>query len=101
MAAVAHFVSILLANIAKSMVLFLLCTNVINLPLQSAAGNEIFRDFKTKIEEFRNGEDNDYEVFAQNFKRENDNKFGQLRSRVVISNKDSLIKSDDGKIKRD
>ena len=96
MAAVAHFVSILLANIAKSMVLFLLCTNVINLPLHSVAGIKTSRGFKSQIEEFQNGEDN-VEVFAQNYKRENENEFGQLRARVVISNGERLTESDKSK----
>ena len=97
MAAVAHFVSILLANIAKSMVLFLLCTNVIILPLHSVAGIKIPRDFKSKLEEFQNGEDN-VEVFAQNFENENKNEFGQLKSLVARSSEESLTESDNGKI---
>ena len=91
MANVANFVSILLANSAKFMVLFLLCVHTINVP-HHCAGSETNNDFKKKIEEFQNGEDN-VETFAKIFKKGFEGKFGQLKSRVVISNGDTLVEN--------
>ena len=89
MANIANFVSVLLANASKSILFFIFLTSVTH-SISNCAGDETNRDFRRTLKEFQNREDN-IEIFANNGRKTNERRFGQLKNRVVISNGQTIL----------
>ena len=89
MANFANFVSILIAKNALANIFFVIIS--LNLVLNCVAKE---RNFGGVEKEFQNGEDN-IEIFANKFENSNqEDKFGQLKNRVVVVNGKTVVGGD-------
>ena len=93
MASIANFVSVLIAkNVLKNVLFFTIFFHLVLI----CVGKELHS--KRLSKEFQNGED-DVEIFANINAKEQGNKFGQLKNRVVVVNGKTIV-GGDGKTDR-
>ena len=89
MANIAKFVSVLIAQTLKIILFYTFLISVIGV-LNDCAGIEIINGHKNIAKEFQNGEEI-VESFANQFVKGQQNRFGRLKSRVVVSNGETLV----------
>ena len=93
MASIANFVSVLIAkNVLKNVLFFTIFFHLVLI----CVGKELH--LKRLSKEFQNRED-DVEIFADIKAKEQKNKFGQLKNRVVVVNGKTIV-GGDGKTDR-
>ena len=89
MANIAKFVSVLIAQASKIILFYTFLISVIGV-LNDCAGIEIINEHKNIAKEFQNGE-KIVESFANQFVEGQQNRFGRLKSRVVVSNGETIV----------
>ena len=89
MANIAKFVSVLIAQTLKIILFYTFLIGLIGLS-NDCAGIEIINSQKNIAKEFQNGEEI-VESFANQFVQGQQNRFGRLKSRVVVSNGETVV----------
>lgn len=85
MANIANFVSVLIAkNVLKTIFFFTILLHLVLICIAKETNS------KSLTKEFQNGED-DVEIFANFNAKEQENKFGQLKNRVVVVNGKTVV----------
>ena len=89
MANIAKFVSVLIAQTLKIILFYTFIIGLIGVS-NDCAGIEIINTQKNIAKEFQNGEEI-VESFANQFVEGQQNRFGRLKSRVVVSNGETIL----------
>ena len=89
MANIAKFVSVLIAQTLKIILFYTFLIGLIGLS-NDCTGIEIINSQKNIAKEFQNGEEI-VESFANQFVQGQQNRFGRLKSRVVVSNGETVV----------
>ena len=89
MANIAKFVSVLIAQTLKIILFYTFLIGLIGVS-NDCDGIEIINSQKNIAKEFQNGEEI-VESFANQFAQGQQNRFGRLKSRVVVSNGETVV----------